>query len=354
MIMKLKIGDKVRYLNEVGEGIVTKIIDSKTVEIEDETGFEVPVLESELVLIDRNEKKLLNIDNNEDFSDNEDEDSGDNENDEIDLSFLDEPATPELKNNDIAIELAIVNDNGIFNFYVINQSSYAVYCNIISNENEKYKNLSNFYLNNDSRKIFHSANPKELLDKYNLIFQILFISKETDELQSPIETTVSISAVQIIKESSYKSNNYFREKAIIREIYSYGLKSEIEKISEKELQKIIRQKQESERIQKQLSQKYKAKAKPELVEIDLHIQNLLDNYTGMSNTEMLLYQMDVFHKEMKKAIENKVHKIVFIHGVGNGTLKHEIRKSLTQDYPKYRFQDASFAEYGFGATLVYL
>ncbi len=44
--------------------------------------------------------------------------------------------------------------------------------------------------------------------------------------------------------------------------------------------------------------------------------------------------------------------MVFIHGVGAGTLKNELRKSLTKDYPQLYFQDASFKEYGFGATMI--
>jgi hypothetical protein len=47
-------------------------------------------------------------------------------------------------------------------------------------------------------------------------------------------------------------------------------------------------------------------------------------------------------------------KIVFIHGVGNGKLKLEIRRSLDRDYPQLKYQDASFQEYGYGATMVIL
>ncbi len=348
--MKLKIGDKVRYLNEEGGGVVTKIIDNKTVEIEDETGFEVPVLEKELVLIDRNESKLLNI--QEDYI--EEQEDEEDESDEIDLSFLDEPEVPELKNNEINIVWASIKKNNTIDFYIINNSSYAIYCNIIQYKNKEYYNVSHKYINKGEKHLFMSNSSSFLDDKYSFLFQILFIAKQSIDLQSPVETQANISSVKLIKDNSYTSNNFFHEKAIIKEIYKYGLKSEIEKISEEELQKIIKQKQESEQYQKQISQKYKANIKPELIEVDLHINNLLDNYKGMSNTEILMYQLDVFHKEMKKAIESKAYKIVFIHGVGNGTLKHEVRKSLSKDYSKYRFQDASFKEYGFGATLVYL
>jgi dsDNA-specific endonuclease/ATPase MutS2 len=64
--------------------------------------------------------------------------------------------------------------------------------------------------------------------------------------------------------------------------------------------------------------------------------------------------MDKFHAEMKSGIEGKVNRIVFIHGVGNGVLKQEIHHKLKSIYAKYFFQDASFQEYGYGATMVIL
>ena len=43
---------------------------------------------------------------------------------------------------------------------------------------------------------------------------------------------------------------------------------------------------------------------------------------------------------------------MFIHGVGNGTLKTELRKALGIEYKKLTYHDASFKEYGYGATLI--
>src|SRR6218665_4067806 len=49
--MKLRIGDKVRFLNEVGEGTVSRIKDKQTVFVEMQDGFEIPFLVSQLVPI---------------------------------------------------------------------------------------------------------------------------------------------------------------------------------------------------------------------------------------------------------------------------------------------------------------
>jgi hypothetical protein len=50
--MKFKPGDKVRFLNENGGGIITKIISPQMVSVAIEEGFEIPTLTSELLIIE--------------------------------------------------------------------------------------------------------------------------------------------------------------------------------------------------------------------------------------------------------------------------------------------------------------
>ena len=99
-------------------------------------------------------------------------------------------------------------------------------------------------------------------------------------------------------------------------------------------------------------QRKQAKMKNDLVEVDLHIHELLDDTTGMGNAEMLSYQLDVFHKTLEEYKNKKGQKIVFIHGKGDGVLRRAILDELKRKYKNYSSQDASFREYGFGATMV--
>jgi dsDNA-specific endonuclease/ATPase MutS2 len=114
---------------------------------------------------------------------------------------------------------------------------------------------------------------------------------------------------------------------------------------------VIQEKDEENRTEEPKKEKKKV---PGIVEVNLHIEELIEKTSGLSNHEILQIQMDKFHSEMKSAIENRVMRIVFIHGVGNGVLKQEIHKKLKSTYAKYFFQDASFQEYGYGATMVIL
>lgn len=88
------------------------------------------------------------------------------------------------------------------------------------------------------------------------------------------------------------------------------------------------------------------------VEVDLHAESLFTSHRGMSNGEILNYQLSYFQRCLDEAIIQKLPKIIFIHGIGNGVLRQEIRKIL-QNWG-YEFYDASLSRYGFGATAVIL
>jgi len=92
--------------------------------------------------------------------------------------------------------------------------------------------------------------------------------------------------------------------------------------------------------------------KEDIVEIDLHIHQLVDDERGMEPHQIIAVQMNQFERMMETAIREKRDKVVFIHGKGQGVLKNEIRKALTF-YPQCTFHDAPFHTYGYeGATEV--
>ena len=61
-----------------------------------------------------------------------------------------------------------------------------------------------------------------------------------------------------------------------------------------------------------------------IVEIDLHIDSLLDDTTGMSNAEMLNYQLDKFREVMEQYRNKREQKIVFIRGKEGGVLRKAV------------------------------
>ncbi|UFH35259.1 Smr/MutS family protein [Flavobacterium acetivorans] len=88
-------------------------------------------------------------------------------------------------------------------------------------------------------------------------------------------------------------------------------------------------------------------------EFDLHIEKLVPNKRGMSNYDILTLQSETAKRHIEFAIRNRIPKIVFIHGVGEGILKAELDFLLGR-YDNIAFQDANYQKYGLGATEVFI
>lgn len=88
-------------------------------------------------------------------------------------------------------------------------------------------------------------------------------------------------------------------------------------------------------------------------EFDLHIEKLVPNKRGMSNYDILTLQSETAKRHIEFAIRNRIPKIVFIHGVGEGILKAELDFLLGR-YDNIAFQDGNYQKYGQGATEVFI
>ena len=88
------------------------------------------------------------------------------------------------------------------------------------------------------------------------------------------------------------------------------------------------------------------------MEVDLHIHQLTSSSKGMDNYDMLNLQIETAKRKLEFAIRNKIPKVVFIHGIGEGVLKMEL-EFLFKNYP-VSFYAASFRKYGMGATEVHI
>lgn len=94
------------------------------------------------------------------------------------------------------------------------------------------------------------------------------------------------------------------------------------------------------------------KRKGAFMEVDLHIHEIREQSSGLSNSEIVQIQMEHFNRMMRMAKDKRLDRIVFIHGVGKGVLRLEIRKALSDFFPECTFHDAPYTEYGYGATEV--
>lgn len=114
--------------------------------------------------------------------------------------------------------------------------------------------------------------------------------------------------------------------------------------------KMLRQKASLVEQNKRSSKKSKQEKYGVVMEVDLHIEKLVKSKLGMSNGDILNKQLDTAQHKVDFAIKNRIPKIVFIHGVGEGVLKDGLYSIFNRYSLKY--EEASYQRYGLGATEV--
>jgi len=114
----------------------------------------------------------------------------------------------------------------------------------------------------------------------------------------------------------------------------------------------IKKEKEFPKKRKAPSLKPKERNAPKM-EVDLHIHQLVKSTQGLSNFDMLNIQLETAKRQLEFAIQKRIQKVVFIHGVGEGILKEELQY-LFKRYENLKFYDADYQKYGLGATEVYI
>ncbi|MFP4619823.1 MAG: DUF2027 domain-containing protein, partial [Bacteroidales bacterium] len=168
-----------------------------------------------------------------------------------------------------------------------------------------------------------------------------------------LDMTLNLQPQKFFKSGSFKENDFFDENAMLLRLKrEEEFSKKVSELTGEQINEVIREKEKQD--QETGDQKAREK-RTDTEEVDLHIEELVDKPKGLSNKEMLEIQMGKFQTALEGALKTpKTKKIVFIHGVGNGRLRYELRKYLDRHYPNLDYQDASFKEYGYGATLVFL
>lgn len=111
-------------------------------------------------------------------------------------------------------------------------------------------------------------------------------------------------------------------------------------------------KEKSEPLKRNFTKEKKSKKDDFVLEVDLHIEKLVPSKRGMNNYDILNLQMETAKRQLEFAQKNRMPRVVFIHGVGEGVLKAELDFLLGR-YDNITFQDANYQKYGLGATEVY-
>jgi hypothetical protein len=347
--MKFKVGDKVKFLNESGGGIISEIVSNIMVKVAVEDGFDLPTLTRELVLIETSSysgnlfKEDFNVKlKTESIKQSEQATISQTPSYSKNLKWAKEEA---------GVYLAFVpNDQqwmitGMVDVMLVNHTSYDILYSLF------LKNRSNKFNGYD----YSSVEPKtaillETIDREQTEFwnegvvQILYHADEIEKILLPVHTNFKVKQHKLNNENSYMESGLVDGRAYI---------VSLNEIRHQKNTQVFLGKEEDLKEQKSIELKEKAlidkhQTLPKIAEVDLHIGELLDNISGLDSRDMFAVQKKYFRNCLDSAIANNYKKVTFIHGVGNGKLKSSIVEIL-KEYENIENQSASLAKYGVGA-----
>ena len=352
-MQKIQIGDTVRFLNTVGGGVVKGFQNKNVVIVEDEHGFDFPLLINECIVVQPiGNKKLEDVKVKEEDLDAKSATNAPQiaaiSNEETEETLGGEKITTCLMYLPTDIK-ALSTTN--FECFFVNDSNYYLFVNYMNRTNNSWNSRYNGLIEPNTKLFLEEFSKADLNDLEQVGVQyVAFKHNKPYTLKSPVSVELRIDTVKFYKLHSFKENDYFEDDAQVYYITKKDIPEREMLITNEDIQQSIKEKDAPSRRPR--IQKIAKKDKEDVLEIDLHINQLLDTTAGMSNKEMLDYQMSKFREVMEENKNKKRRKIVFIHGKGDGVLKNEIIKAIRKEYKKMDYQDASFQEYGYGATMI--
>ena len=376
----IKKGDKVRFLFDTGGGTVAAVT-GNIVMVEDADGFQIPTPINEVVLdasqesystasmvaaMQRDERRsaaksdgrsmraLLN-EGMEEEADNaaRDDDPADKE-----ITFkrpVEERKGGNLLNAYLAfvpVDIKKVTDTE-FDTYLVNDSNYYLHYTYLSAENNSWTVRAEGVLEPNTKEYIEEFTLREVNALSRVCIQMTAFKREKPfSLKQPVSVMLRIDQVKFYKLHVFQPNDFFEQPALLYTIIEDDKPARSIDIDANSLkQEMYATADDKERLT-QLSTRTPRKGLEEAEVIDLHAEKLLDNTGGMSSADILNYQLDHFRRIMKEHRHEKGKKIIFIHGKGEGVLRHAIIHELVYRYRPCTYQDASFQEYGYGATQV--
>jgi hypothetical protein len=358
--MNFKVGDRVSFLNDKGGGIISKIVDKEVVHVTIEDGFDIPVMAKELIktgtaeIAESIRKAHENILKAQEAPVSDDimplylsHNNPEQRPDGLYFCFV-----PQIQENPLS---------GSLDLFLINHTQYTSVFNLFLNYEGDYHGTEYGFIEPESRLQLGTIGRSEIEKWANALFQSVFFIEGKSRPLPPFSGLINFRPIRLYKEENFQWESLLRKKAFFVQV---ALLSEIsakplieEKISKESLRALEEKIKpaahagSSRDAVKKETFLDKHKIDDLIAEVDLHIGELVENFSNLDNNDLLNIQIEYFKKCMHEAEREKLNKIIFIHGIGNGKLKAEIHR-LLQKTEGINHYDASFARYGLGATEV--
>jgi Domain of unknown function (DUF2027). len=352
MMNNVKVGDKVNFLNDVGGGKVTKLIDTRTVLVEIEDGFEIPYLINDLVLDYRSQPARQ-------------QQIADAVQKEIQQKQLLEAEQEDAARRGVLRRFAKdVEKEGAYLAFVpheqqwlltgsidvmlVNHTPAEMLYSFTIKEDQKYVNVDYGQIDKYSKVVIETISREDLEYWCTGIVQAIFTEEKSDHFLMPLNAPFSLRSSRFFKEGSYLPSGVLGEKAVMMCLSDLLTLQHGDSGMTQILKDGIGTAAPQKELVKEKAPIDKHKSAPGEAVVDLHIGELVDNILGMSSHDMFKIQMDYFKKMLDSAMANDYTKVTFIHGVGNGVLKNAIIDDL-KNYESTSNRMASVAKFGVGA-----
>ena len=379
----MKIGDKVRFLSETGGGRVSGFKGKNIVLVEDEDGFEIPTLITDVVVVETDDYNISKVHTSAvpGYKGGKPVATyAPASNDDVDLEPADRPITfrppvEERKGGDalaaylafVPIDIKAVTTTN-FETYFVNDSNYYMRFTYLWAEGNSWRLRYTAEVEPNTKLFIEEFGKADLNDMERVAVQVVAYKRDKGFILKPtIDVQLRIDTVKFYKLHTFRENDFFETPAMLVTIVENDTVAKPLVVDAKTLKqqmyggqtparKESAAKDNNTYVRRYDNQQSKGKAPQrhhgdELV-VDLHASELLETTAGMSASDILNHQLEVFHRTLEEHKKEKGCKIVFIHGKGEGVLRQAIIKELKYKYKSYTYQDASFQEYGYGATMV--
>ena len=344
------VGDKVKFLNSSGGGIVSKVIDSRMVQVMMEDGFEIPTLASELIKTESSTPAARFFESHYDVTlPVEDIDEAETEDER--MQPLPDYLVRERKSEEIFLAYVPQDQKwlitGLVDIYLLNNSSYDVLYNIFSlNQYGHYEGKDYGSLFPDAKLLIATINREQLTQWTEGSIQFLFHRQKVNAVLPPFNSDFSVDGKRFFKEVNYRYHPVIQAKGLVVKVLSLT-----EYFHREENQKPVGPASDNPPITEPDDLIGNYKVAPREAEVDLHIHELVDDPVNMEKGEILDFQKSFFRRCLHSAISNHFLKVIFIHGTGNGVLKNELMTEL-KNHPGLEIFDAPLSKYGVGAIEV--
>lgn len=360
--MELKINDRVRFLNDVGGGRITGI-SGKIATVEDEEGFERPALISELVKIGDGDSpsqfiKPLELGPKHAVSKEVKPEPKPTKEEPTEKA---EPVveTPEgdIINLQLVFEPKNIKQLATTDFFpvIVNDSNYYIYFTLLTRGGDdiEWTARHNALLEPNFQLTLDPFGHSELNSMEHIAVQyVAFKQGKSFKLKTPALVTKKLDLTKFFKLHCFRPNEYFDTAVLAIDITRNDRPVKAIELNAKELENALRGSGKVGKPSDSKRSKPNQDHRHDIIIQDLHISELLDDIRGLSNSDILNYQLETFRHVMRENQKNSGQKIVFIHGKGEGVLRRALLDELKKNWPACAAQDASFQEYGFGATQI--